>query len=97
MSKSAGLDAFPLFLKTSKTFLQGIIPNSSYEVVYDNGPYYAVVVIYPNRKRIMQFNDMYDKMKKKFADALIPAISLVSKGVYGSYFVVYFDKKINAA
>ena len=76
----------------AERMLSNILPGNLYENSYDNGEYYACVVIAPKKERIMGFEGMWDKIRAHYGKLLVPAYLLVSNGSGGSYFVVFIRK-----
>lgn len=72
-----------------KSLLKGILPH---EMWYDNGSYYSVLCIYPNGKRVIDFEDRFAAVKKSWSALLMPVYYLVAKGATVSYFVLYIRK-----
>ena len=70
-------------------YLNNLLPHA---VVYEHELFYTVLCIYPDRKRVNNFGQLFLKMQELLKEKLLPAYSLVEGGSVKSYFALYVKK-----
>jgi hypothetical protein len=70
-------------------YLNNLLPHAA---VYEHELFYTVLCIYPTRKRVNGFKQMFLKMQELLQEKLLPAYSLVEGGSVRSYFAIYVKK-----
>lgn len=71
------------------SYLNNLLPHAA---VYEHELFYTVLCIYPTRKRVNGFKQMFLKLQETLKDKLLPVYSLVEGGSVRSYFAVYVKK-----
>lgn len=73
-------------------YLTGIIPHPCHEIVHELPAYKIVVVLYPGKDKIRGFKSIFDMIKSRYADKLLPAFYCVDNGTCSSWFAVFLRK-----
>jgi len=70
-------------------YLNNLLPHA---VVYEHEMFYTMLCIYPPKARVNGFEKIYQDVKEKLGEALLPVYTLVPKGSVRSYFVLFVRK-----
>lgn len=73
----------------TNSHLTKLLTNSQ---VYEHEGYYSILCIYPPKARVNGFEKIYQGVKEKLGEALLPVYTLVPKGSVRSYFVLFVRK-----
>ena len=63
------------------------------EIVYNNIDYNVCIVLYPKGQKIVHFEKIMKELDKEHEGLMLPVFVLVSNGVFGNWFALYFRKE----
>lgn len=81
-----------LGVKVEKKYLTPFKDIKGFEQVYDNKRYWVSVVVYPKGEKILSFDKILQEVKGVYGNDLLSVYVLVSNGVFGCWFALYFRK-----
>lgn len=81
-----------LGVKVEKKYLTAFKDIKGFEQVYNNKHYRVSVVVYPKGEKILSFDKILREVKGVYGNDLLSVYVLVSNGVFGCWFALYFRK-----
>lgn len=79
------------------SIVQKHLPYGLHETVYsgrDSAEYIVCFVVSANNNPILGFKNVFEELRDKFGDLIIPVYNLVPNGVVTSWFALYFKRAV---